>query len=45
MTPINTLITSLEAATESYSLKQVVPLLLSISLKNSFGEVFDKATG
>ena len=37
--------TNSEVATESYSIKQGIPLLLSISLKNSFGEIFNKVAG
>ena len=42
---IVSMFTNSEEATESYSLKQDVPLLLSISLKNSFGRIFNKVAG
>ena len=37
--------TSSELATKSYSIKQGVPLLFSISLKISFGGIFNKVAG
>ena len=37
--------TNSEVATESYSIRQNVPLLLSISLKNSFRGIFNKVAG